>query len=72
MHYWEALPVTDEAVWSGPPLVYAWSVGAGGGQQGRSLAIRQELTLTGLADGEHTLFAKAVDAVGTLLLMNLG
>jgi hypothetical protein len=65
MHYWEALPVTDEAVWSGPPLVYAWSVGDEG-QHGRSLAVRDQLVLTNLVDGNHTLFAKAVDAAGTL------
>jgi hypothetical protein len=67
MHFWEALPATDEAVWSGPPLVYAWSVGAGG-QHGRSLLLRDELTLTELLDGNHTLLAKAVDAAGMLTL----
>ena len=67
MHFWEALPVTGEAVWSGPPLVYAWTVGAGG-QHGRSLSVRDELTLTGLTDGNHTLMAKAVDAAGMLPL----
>jgi hypothetical protein len=70
MHYWEALPVTGEAVWSGPPLVYAWTVGAGG-QHGRSLSVRNELTLTGLTDGNHTLMAKAVDAAGMLTLTTL-
>jgi hypothetical protein len=67
MHYWKALPVTDEAMWSGPPFVYAWSV-AVEIQHGRTPALREELMLTSLADGNHTLFAKAVDAAGALSL----
>jgi hypothetical protein len=66
MHFWEALPVTNEAVWSGPPLLYAWSVGIGD-SHGRNLAVRDELTLTALQDGNHTLFAKAIDAAGICL-----
>jgi hypothetical protein len=39
-----------------------------GGQHGRLLAIRDVLTLTALTDGNHTLFAKAVDVSGALIL----
>jgi hypothetical protein len=64
-HFWEALPVTNGAVWTQAPLVYSWSkqpsvTTHGAMQQGLAVSLGTFL------DGKHSMTVKAIDAAGNL------
>jgi hypothetical protein len=62
-HYWEALPLEVEAIWSGPPLMYSWTE-ADSTRSLRRLSVVDSLSIPLLSDGIHRLVVKAVDSAG--------